>query len=390
MILTIVECFVGFFAFDDQDEVVDAVFFPKQVEYIVGSIERLQRGESVDEALTLVQRLVDKGYKEFNVENENLAKIVTPKFNVEITVEQTSSAGECLRGNLAQLAVERGFVASTDEFYALAHTVTSALAKSRVTEASGNRALLVSQTIMALDDSDRSFNLFANRLREWYGYHFPELGRLVDKSDLYVQLVASIGERRNFTPENLAATTLVTDKARAVSEAAKASMGAEFDEGDIEEVRGFAESVLGLQASRERIERYLDELMGQAAPNIREVAGSTLGARLIAAAGGLESMSKKSSSTIQVLGAEKALFRSLKTGARPPKHGLIFQHKDIHQSPRWQRGKIARALAGKLAIAARLDFYGGEYRGDELKRELDERVREIKEKYAEPPKKGKR
>jgi len=130
--------------------------------------------------------------------------------------------------------------------------------------------------------------------------------------------------------------------------------------------------------------------MGEVAPNITELVGSIMGAHLIAAMGSLGNLSKKSSGTIQVLGAEKALFRSLKTGTRPPKHGLIFQYKDIHQSPRWQRGKISRALAGKLAIAARLDAYGGVYRGDQLKAEFDKRVEEIKARYAQPPKKGKR
>jgi len=129
--------------------------------------------------------------------------------------------------------------------------------------------------------------------------------------------------------------------------------------------------------------------MREEAPNIRELAGSILGARLIAVTGGLKNLSKKSSGTIQILGAEKALFRSLKTGSQPPKHGLIFQHRDIHQSPSWQRGKIARALAGKIAIAARLDSFEGAYQGDDLKKKFDKRVEEIKEKYANAPKRSK-
>ncbi len=390
MKISVVECAVGLFAFDEQNKNMGAVFFPKKVEDIVEAIERLQRGERVEEALSLVKGLLKKGYREFIFENEGLAKAVAAQFRVKVSVEKPSKAGEYLRSNMASLAVEKGFTASLDEFYTLLHDVSAALARRRVTEASGKRALLVSQEVLTLDDLDKTFNLFANRLREWYGYHFPELGSLVEKSDLYVQLIASLGNRRGFTAENLTSTGLNSKKIEEVSEAAKNSMGAEMSEEDINEVRSFAQTLLGLQAAREKMEFYLDQLMREAAPNIRELAGSTLGARLIAAAGGLESLSKKSSSTIQILGAEKALFRSLKTGARPPKHGLIFQHKDVHQSPRWQRGKVARALAGKLAIAARLDFYGGEYRGDKLKREFDERVKEIKVKYAEPSKKGKR
>jgi len=125
--------------------------------------------------------------------------------------------------------------------------------------------------------------------------------------------------------------------------------------------------------------------MDEVAPNIRALVGSLLGARLIALAGGLTSLAKLPASTVQVLGAEKALFRSLRTGTRPPKHGIIFQHSIIHEAKRWQRGKVARALAGKLTIAARIDAFSGKYGGDALKIDLEKRIDEIKEKYAEPP-----
>jgi nucleolar protein 56 len=124
--------------------------------------------------------------------------------------------------------------------------------------------------------------------------------------------------------------------------------------------------------------------MREVAPNTLKLTGSTLGARLIAATGSIDNLAKRSASTIQVLGAEKALFRSLRSGSRPPKHGLIFQHNEVHQAPRWQRGKIARALAGKIAIAARLDAYGGEYRGPELCQDFEKRVKEIQERYPQP------
>ena len=126
--------------------------------------------------------------------------------------------------------------------------------------------------------------------------------------------------------------------------------------------------------------------MLEVAPNIRGLVGPLLGARLISLAGGLSRLARLPASTIQVLGAEKALFRALRTGGRPPKHGVIFQYPAIHRSPRWQRGKIARALAAKLAIAARIDAFTGEYKADELKEELEKRIEEIKTLYAKPPK----
>jgi nucleolar protein 56 len=152
------------------------------------------------------------------------------------------------------------------------------------------------------------------------------------------------------------------------------------------QIQALSKDVLELYELRRGMESYLDKTMGEVAPNTRALVGSLLGARLIAVAGSLRSLAMRPASTIQVLGAEKALFRSLKTGARPPKHGLIFQHALLHDAKRWQRGKIARALAGKLAIAIRTDaFGGGRYVGDMLKADLEKRLQEIREKYKEPP-----
>ncbi len=388
--IMIIESIIGVFAFDEKDREIDEVFFPKNIEKTVEAVGKLQRGESLNEVTHLVKRLISKGYGEFIFENDLLSKTVEEELGVKVSVEKPSRAGEYFRGNLGELAVKRGYVASLEEFYTLVHSISTAMVKIGVKEASGKRDLIVSQVVFILDDFGKTFNLFANRLREWYGYHFPELSRLVDKSETYVQLIASLGERHNFTVENITKMGLNAQRAGAIFEAAENSMGVNFNENDIKEIYVFSKAILELYAFRDRMEHYLDSLMDEAAPNIRELAGSTLGARLIAATGGLESLSKKSSGTIQILGAEKALFRSLKTGTRPPKHGLIFQYKDIHQSPRWQRGKIARAFAGKLAIAARLDAYGGNFRGTQLKEEFIKRVEEIKERYAEPPKKGRR
>jgi nucleolar protein 56 len=143
--------------------------------------------------------------------------------------------------------------------------------------------------------------------------------------------------------------------------------------------------VLELYNVRQSLEKHVDIVMEEVAPNTKTIAGSLLGARLIAIAGGLVNLAKLPASTMQVLGAEKALFRALKTKARPPKHGIIFQHPLIHDAKRWQRGKIARALAGKLSIAARVDAFKGKYAGDELKADLDKRVEEIKERYDKAP-----
>jgi nucleolar protein 56 len=387
---TIIECIVGVFAIDEKNTIVDVAFFPKRVEAIADVMRRLQQGKTIAEVVTLITRLTSKGYSAFTFVNETLAKTFAEHLNIEVLIEKNSTTESYLRDNLAQLSIEKGLVNNFDEFNILVHNVFVEMARKKIQTASGKKDLIVSQAVLVLDDLDKSFNLFANRLREWYGYYFPELSNLINKSDVYVQLVANLGTRSRFETERLTTMGLDLQHAKSVPQIASASMGGDLDLKDIDEIRHFAQTLLGLLGLRGRLERYLDDLMKEVAPNIRELAGSTLGARLIAAAGSLENLAKKSSGTLQILGAEKALFRSLKMGTRPPKHGLLFQHKDVRQSPRWQRGKIARTLASKLSIAARIDAYGGKYLGTELKETYSKRINEIKAKYAEPPKKGKR
>jgi nucleolar protein 56 len=128
---------------------------------------------------------------------------------------------------------------------------------------------------------------------------------------------------------------------------------------------------------REDIEKYVDHVLKEVAPNLRELAGSLLAARLISLTGGLEKLAKKPSSTIQLLGAEKALFRFLHGRGRSPKYGLLFTHQLIQNAPPKKRGKVARVLASKLSIAAKMDFYGKKEKSDELKKDLDERIKKI-------------
>jgi nucleolar protein 56 len=163
-------------------------------------------------------------------------------------------------------------------------------------------------------------------------------------------------------------------------------MGAEIGQYDMMIIQALAQQYLDFQRLRNQLEEYLDDSMREAAPNLRGLIGPVVGARLIALAGSIQKLARLPASTIQVLGAERALFRSLKTGAPPPKHGVIFQHTSVHSAPWWQRGKIARILAGKIAIAARVDEYSGEYIAEELKQTIAERIEEVKRKYPTGPK----
>jgi nucleolar protein 56 len=376
---------MGVFGFGEDNKLVEKIFFPKDPRKIAERLAKVEAGEVIEEIATLIEKLQEKGYTTFVFESAEMARNAREGLNIEVDVERPSEAGELLRGNLEKFAVDSGFVKRANQLHEWIHKVSMELAKIRVTKAVEKRDLLVVQAIQTIDDLDKTLNLFMSRVREWYGLHFPELDRLIDKHETYARLIVNLGRKDNFTVENLEKEGLPKAKTEHIAQAAKASMGAELSEEDMKQIQAICRNTLGLYDARQSLEKYLDTVMDEVAPNTRALAGSLLGARLIALAGGLNNLAKLPASTVQVLGAEKALFRSLRTGARPPKHGIIFQHSLIHEAKRWQRGKVARALAGKLAIAARIDAFSGKYVGDELKADLEKRIGEIEEKYEEPP-----
>jgi nucleolar protein 56 len=383
---TIIQTIFGVLAFDEGNRLVAHSLFQKKPEEAAKTLLEIESGKVVKEVADLIGYLKNSGYEVFVFENPLLAASVKEKFAVSTEISRVSEAGQLLRSNLEGFAIETGFVKDYEEFRRWTHSVSMEIAKLRVKKAVERKDLIIAQAIQTLDDLDKTINLFMSRIREWYGIHFPELDRLLEKHETYARLVVKIGSREGFTAESLEKEGLPKSKAEQVANAAKSSMGADLAETDLAQIQALSRTVLGLYELRENMEKYIDTAMEEVAPNIKALTGALLGARLIALAGGLTNLAKMPASTLQVLGAEKALFRSLKTGTRPPKHGIIFQHPLLHEAKKWQRGKIARALAGKLAIAARTDVFGGRYIGEELKADLEKRVEEILQKYAEPPK----
>jgi nucleolar protein 56 len=373
----------GVAAFDEQGNLADRVLFSKKTQQAAKSIIKIESGK-ISEVASLLTTLQNLGYDVFVFENAGIANDAQRKLGVSVEVA-TASEVEALRGRMEQVAVETCFAKDATELAAWNRNVSMELAKLRVKGAAEKRDLIIAQAIQTLDDLDRTVNLFMGRLREWYGIHFPELDRLIEKHETYARLVMNLGYRDNFAFEALEKESIPKERAEITAKAAETSMGADMEEQDLAEIQALSRNVLELYELRKNMENYVDKTMEEVAPNTRAIAGALLGARLIAIAGSLQNLAMRPASTIQVLGAEKALFRSLKTGARPPKHGLIFQHALLHDAKRWQRGKIARALAGKLAIAARADAFGGRYVGDALKADVDKRIEEILKKYKEPP-----
>ncbi len=374
----------GVVAFDQANNIVASKVYPKKPQAAATIIAQIEPDTLSDETAALITQLQTSGYETFAFENQNVANQAKTKLGVT-TEEAPLSQTQEFHGRMQRIAIDTGFVKDGKELNLWTHKVAVEVAKVQVRGQTQKRDLIVGQAIQTLDDLDRTLNLFMGRMREWYGVHFPELDRLVEKHETYARLVLNLGTRENFTVEALEREDLPKGKTESISSVAEASMGAALSETDLLQIQFLSKNILDMYKVREGMETYLDKTMEEVAPNTKAIVGALLGARMIAIGGGLQNLAKRPASTMQVLGAEKALFRSIKTGARPPKHGLIFQHTLIHDAQRWQRGKIARAIAGKLAIAVRTDAYGGKYAGDKLKRALDKRIEEIRKKYPEPP-----
>jgi len=376
----IVDSFMGVFGFGENNTLVDKVLFPKDAPEIANRLEKIETGKIVDELAVLLDRMRSEGYESFVFERDEVARNVHERLGLDVDVEKPSGAGELLRGDIDRYALEVGFVEDEAEVSRWMHMISMELTKLKVRKATEKRDLIVVQTIQAVDDLEKTLNLFMSRIREWYGLHFPELNRLVENHETYARLVADLGDRSSFKVENLMKEGLPKSRSAKIADAASKSMGAELLDVDLKKIQETCEHTLRLYEARASLEKYTEGLMEDVAPNIGALAGSTLGARLVSLAGGLSNLAKMPASTIQVLGAEKALFRSLRTGARPPKHGVLFQHRFVHDAKREQRGRIARALAGKLAIAARSDAFSGRYIGDALASDLEKRVEEIRKR----------
>ena len=381
---TIVASVMGVLGFGEDGKVAASRLFPKDASEAATKLVDIEAGTVTDEVSAIIQELKQKGCTAFVFENSILGQNVKGQFGVEVEVAAPSEMGEGFRTKMGEYAVSLGFVGDASELAKWVHDVSMEVSQLKVRRATEKRDLMVVQAVQALDDMDKTLNLLSERMREWYGMHFPELDRDVERHDVYAQLVSSLGEKENFSQENIENLGVSKNRAGQLAKAAKSSMGGTLRDSDVKQIQGLAHYILELFEERGNLERYIGELMEEVAPNTATLAGATLGARLIAISGGLMNLAKMPASTIQVLGAEKALFRSITTGALPPKHGLIFQHTYIHGSKRWLRGKIARVFAGRLAIAARTDAFSGNFIGEKLKADLEKRISELQKKYPEP------
>ncbi|WP_367344341.1 NOP5/NOP56 family protein [Methanomethylovorans sp.] len=271
---------------------------------------------------------------------------------------------------LRELALDCDFVDLEEEYDVLLREVCISTVKRQISMTDTDDKHII-QAVEAMDDIDKAANELSERLTEWYGIYFPELELTAEPM---ARFVARFGSREN-VPEghNMFAK-------------ASSSMGAELSLVDEDLLRNFATSLCGIYDTRKHLEQYIMNNMGAVAPNVTDIAGAPLGARLISLAGGLEKLAAFPSSTVQVIGASNALFKHLRSRAPSPKHGVIFNHPLIKGSPWWQRGKVARALASKISLAARMDVYGSAH-DPSIRENLERKVEAIRKAHPEPPKK---
>ncbi|KAI1431333.1 pre-rRNA processing nucleolar protein-like protein Sik1 [Xylaria sp. CBS 124048] len=217
------------------------------------------------------------------------------------------------------------------------------------------------RSIATLDNLDKGINLFSQKLREWYSWHFPELYAICSDNLNYAKVARYVGDKSTLSDEKLheLAGLLGDDEEKATEIIAKArmSMGRELSSIDLENVLTFAEKVQNLAEYRRTLYSYLTEKMSTVAPNLATLIGDVVAARLIQKAGSLTNLSKYPASTLQILGAEKALFRALKTKSNTPKYGLIFHSSFIGRASQKDKGRVSRYLANKCSIAARIDNF---------------------------------
>ena len=259
----------------------------------------------------------------------------------------------------------------------LAHSYSRAKVKFNVNKVDN----MIIQAISLLDILDRDINTFIMRVREWYSWHFPELVKLVADNYIYTRCCLLIMNRKNFTEGKLEALTEIVgteDLAKDIWEASKHSMGQDISEIDLLNIEKFAQRTISLAEYRQKLHTYLIDRMSGIAPNLAELVGELVGARLISHAGSLTNLAKYPASTVQILGAEKALFRALKTKGNTPKYGLIFNSTYIGRASQQNKGRISRYLANKCSIASRIDCFLEQTTnvfGKKLKDQVEERLR---------------
>jgi len=318
-------------------------------------VQCVQQGKIGKVLKSFLKKAFKKDKPALCVWEKGLASAIKKKFDVPVVVN--SSSHELFRGLRAHLDVVMSEVDGDKTQAPLAQ----ALSRFKFKFSPEKVDIMVMQCVGLLEDLDKEANNLAMRLKEWYGFHFPELLKIIDNNETFARCVILFGYRntvQTLKDEQLLEAGLDAEMIALVRAAAETSMGSELVDKDLAAIKSLAERVLALFERRAELVTFLKTRMDTIAPNLTHMVGETLGAKLLSIAGSLMNLAKKPASTVQILGAEKALFRALKAKSATPKYGLIYSAKFVGQANNGVKGKMSRVLANKLALCARADACG--------------------------------
>ena len=324
--------------------------------------------QAVAAANALAEGTLDKSLKKFlkkNIVNAELKDVLGVmdvklggliKNKLEIECVADNAVAELMRGIRSQMAAL--VVGLTEVDYkqmvlGLAHS----LGRHKIKFSPDKVDTMIVQAISLLDELDKELNIYAMRVREWYGWHFPEMGKIVTENIAFAKIVKQMGFRTACSSSDLS-NILAEEVEELLKAAAEISMGTEISDEDLCNIQALCDQVISISDYRASLFDYLKNRMNAIAPNLSIMVGELVGARLIAHAGSLLNLAKHPASTVQILGAEKALFRALKTKHETPKYGLIFHASMVGQASQKLKGKMARVLAAKTALSIRVDALG--------------------------------
>ncbi|OAY42175.1 probable nucleolar protein 5-2 [Manihot esculenta] len=320
--------------------------------------------EALEAATKIIEGTASKGLRKFlraHCENETLAVADSKlgnaiKEKLKIECVHNNAVMELMRGVRSQLTELIAGLGAQD-LAPMSLGLSHSLSRYKLKFSPDKVDTMIIQAIGLLDDLDKELNTYAMRVREWYGWHFPELSKIVQDNILYAKVAKLMGSRENAAKLDFS-EILPEEVETELKEASLISMGTEVSEVDLMNIRELCDQVLSLAEYRAQLYDYLKSRMNTIAPNLTALVGELVGARLIAHGGSLLNLAKQPGSTVQILGAEKALFRALKTKHSTPKYGLIFHASLVGQAAPKTKGKISRSLAAKAALAIRYDALG--------------------------------
>jgi len=352
----------------------------KNAEDALANINAVSEGLCSDQLKFFLQSNMPKKLKKvtLGVLDPKLGAAVSESIGVKVS--HYGVVPEIIRGirlHFAKLIKGMSGEVSTKAQLGLGHAYSRCKVKFNVHKSDN----MIIQSIALLDQLDKDVNTFSMRIREWYSYHFPELVKIVPDNYTFAKCVKVVKNRKELTEEAVDAleeAVMDSAKAKAIIDASKMSMGMDIAPLDLMNIEKFANRVIALAEYRKELSKYLTDKMGNVAPNLAALIGDTVGARLISHAGSLTNLAKYPASTVQILGAEKALFRALKKKGNTPKYGLIFHSSFIGRAAAKNKGRISRFLANKCSIASRIDCFAEHATnifGSKLKEQVEDRLK---------------